>query len=318
MRSDVTGPASEHGLELHGLEPARAVYWNLSPAELVEAALVRNEGHLSNMGAFAAVTMPHTGRSPNDKFTVREPSSESEVDWGKVNVPMSPEHYEVLEADLCAYLNERELFVRDARAGADESYGINVRVVTPSAWHNLFAHNMFLRPAAGDLASMKPDFTVLHAPELKADPERHGTRSETAVVMNFARRTVLICGTRYAGEIKKSIFSVLNHLLPGQGVLPMHCSANVGHDGDVALFFGLSGTGKTTLSADPERGLVGDDEHGWSEHGVFNFEGGCYAKTIRLSPEGEPEIHAATRQFATILENVVLEEGTREIDFDDD
>jgi phosphoenolpyruvate carboxykinase (ATP) len=318
MRSDVTGLASEHGLELHGLEPARVVHWNPSPAELVEAAILRGEGHLSNMGAFAAVTTPHTGRSPNDKFTVTEPSSEADVDWGAVNLPLSPEDYEALAVDVVAHLNERELFVRDARAGADESLGLNVRVVTPSAWHSLFAYNMFLRPAPGDLPTMKPDFTVLHAPELNADPARHGTRSETAVVVNFGRRTVLICGTRYAGEIKKSIFSVLNYLLPGQGVLPMHCSANVGHDGEVALFFGLSGTGKTTLSADPERGLIGDDEHGWSDHGVFNFEGGCYAKTIRLSAEGEPEIHEATRKFATILENVVLEAGNREIDFDDD
>ncbi len=318
MSGEVTGIASDHGLELHGLDPARSVHWNLSPAELVEAAVVRGEGRLSDMGAFAAVTSPHTGRSPNDKFVVRGGEGEGDIDWGKVNVPLAPEHYEALEADLRAYLNERELFVRDARAGADEEHGINVRVVTPSAWHNLFAYNMFLRPQPGDIRGMKPDFTVLHAPELKADPERHGTRSETAVVVNFSRRTVLICGTRYAGEIKKSIFSVLNHLLPARGVLPMHCSANVGQDGDVALFFGLSGTGKTTLSADPERGLIGDDEHGWSDHGVFNFEGGCYAKTIRLSAEGEPEIHAATHRFATILENVVLDGATREIDFDDD
>ncbi len=315
--SETTALASEHGLEMHGLDPTRTVHWNLLPAELCEAALVRGEGKLSNMGAFAAVTAPHTGRSPNDKFIVRDPSTESSVDWGNVNVPLAPEHYEVLKADLVSYLNERELFVRDARAGADESLGISVRLVTPSAWHNLFAYNMFLRPSHGDLRSMKPDFTILHAPELKADPDRHGTRSTAAIVVNFTDRSILVCGTRYAGEIKKSVFSVLNHLLPERDVLPMHCSANVGHDGDVALFFGLSGTGKTTLSADPERGLIGDDEHGWSGHGVFNFEGGCYAKTIHLSSEGEPEIYAATHMFGTILENVMLDERSREIDFDD-
>jgi phosphoenolpyruvate carboxykinase (ATP) len=303
---------------LEGLNPTRSVYWNLSPAELIEWALARGEGQLSAHGCFVAETAPHTGRSPNDKFTVREPSTESEVDWGSVNVPIDPAHYEALKSDIIAHLNEQDLFIRDARAGADERHGLNVRVITPNAWHNLFAYNMFLRldadVGAGDFA---PDFTVLHAPELKADPARHGTRSETAVLVNFADRTVLIAGTRYAGEIKKSIFSVMNHLLPEHGALPMHCSANVGAEGDVALFFGLSGTGKTTLSADASRELVGDDEHGWTDDGVFNFEGGCYAKTIRLSPEGEPEIFGATRLFGTILENVILDEKTRIPEFDD-
>jgi len=308
---------SEHGLEIHGLNPGGTVHWNLSPAHLYEAALRRGEGQLAFGGGFAAVTAPHTGRSPNDKYTVRDATSESTVDWGKVNVPMDPAHYKALKADILAYLNGKELFVRDARAGADETHGISVRVVNTEAWHNLFAYNMFLRPQVSELRHMKPDFTVLHAPGYKADPARHGTRSETAIVVNFSDRTVLICGSQYAGEIKKSIFSVLNYMLPESGVLPMHCSANVGRDGDVALFFGLSGTGKTTLSADPERGLIGDDEHGWSQHGVFNFEGGCYAKTIRLSPEGEPEIYAATKMFGTILENVILDDRTREIDFED-
>jgi phosphoenolpyruvate carboxykinase (ATP) len=308
---------SEHGLEQHGLNPTKTVHWNLSPVHLYEAALRRGEGELAHGGGFAAVTAPHTGRSPNDKFTVKDDSTAQTVDWGPVNVPMEPAHYEALKADVIAYLNEQELFVRDARAGADEEHGIAVRVVNTNAWHNLFAHNMFLRPQVNELRHMKPDFTVLHAPALQADPERHGTRSSTGVVVNFADRTVLVVGTQYAGEIKKSIFSVLNYLLPESGVLPMHCSANVGQNGDTALFFGLSGTGKTTLSADPNRGLIGDDEHGWSEHGVFNFEGGCYAKTIKLSPEGEPEIYAATKMFGTILENVILDERTREIDFDD-
>jgi phosphoenolpyruvate carboxykinase (ATP) len=306
---------SSFGLDIHGLDPSRPVHWNLSPVQLYEEALRREEGRLAHMGGFAAVTAPHTGRSPNDKFIVREPSSEDTVDWGKVNVPMSPEHWAVLRGDVVDYLNGRELFVRDARAGEDASAGVNVRVVTPNAWHNLFAYNMFLRPSPEDLGGMRPDFTVLHAPEMKADPARHGTGSSTFVVVNFAEREVLIGGTNYAGEIKKSIFSVLNHILPEQDILPMHCSANVGEDGDVALFFGLSGTGKTTLSADPERGLIGDDEHGWGPDGIFNFEGGCYAKVINLSPEAEPEIFKATQMFGTILENVILSEPDREIQF---
>ncbi len=314
----MTTQTATAGLDMHGLAPTRTVHWNLSPAELYEASIIAGTARLAHMGGLAVVTAPHTGRSPNDKFTVRDASSETEVNWGAVNQPMEPAHFAALKADIVAYLDDHELYVCDARAGADDSYGIGVRVVSPSAWHTLFAYNMFLRPSAAELAAAgKPDFTVLHAPELKADPARHGTQSETAIAVSFTDRTVLICGTRYAGEIKKSVFSVLNHLLPASGVLPMHCSANVGEKGDVALFFGLSGTGKTTLSADPERGLIGDDEHGWSDVGVFNFEGGCYAKTIHLSPEGEPEIYAATRMFGTILENVVLDEHTREIDFED-
>ena len=304
------------GLAKHGLDPQKSVHWNLTPAELIEAAIRRGEGQLAADGGFRTETAPHTGRSPNDKFTVKEPSCADVVDWGDVNVPIDPAYYEVLRDDIVAYLNERELFVRDARAGEHPDLAVGVRVVTPSAWHNLFAYNMFLRPDPSELEGVEPHFTVLHAPEMEADPERHGTRSTTAVVVNFAEGVVLICGTRYAGEIKKSIFGALNYRLPDQGVLPMHCSANVGADGDVALFFGLSGTGKTTLSADPERGLIGDDEHGWSDEGVFNFEGGCYAKTIRLSPEGEPEIYNATRRFGTILENVILRpDGS--IDYDD-
>ena len=306
-----------YDLGRHGLKPTGRVRRNLSPARLYEAAFAQGDGEVVHMGAIAAVTSPTTGRSPNDRFVVRDEHSEEPVDWGKVNVPVSTEHFDALRADLVKYLNGRDLFVQDARAGEDAKHGINVRVVTDSAWHALFAYNMFLRLGASELDSFEPQFTVLHAPNLKADPGRHGCRSETAIMVNFTRREVLVVGSRYAGEIKKSIFSVLNHLLPADGVFPMHCSANVGPDGDVALFFGLSGTGKTTLSADASRGLIGDDEHGWSEEGVFNFEGGCYAKTIRLSPEGEPEIYRATQMFGTILENVVLDEKTREIDFDD-
>ena len=305
------------GLDTHGLDPQKQVHWNLSPAQLYERALARGEGRLAHMGGFTAVTAPHTGRSPNDKFTVKESATGESIDWGAVNVPQSEEHFYVLRDEVIAFLNEQELFVRDATAGAHPGHGLNVRVVTQNAWHNLFAYNMFLRPTAEELEGFQPGFTVLHAPGFLADPERHGTNSGTFIVVNFQERQVLIGGSNYAGEIKKSIFSVLNYMLPDQGVLPMHCSANVGSDGDMALFFGLSGTGKTTLSADPERGLIGDDEHGWGESGIFNFEGGCYAKTIKLSPEGEPEIYQATKMFGTILENVILDDETREIDFDD-
>jgi len=311
-----TGHGS-YGLDRHGLEPAGEVFWNPSPAELYEESIRRGDGRIVHMGAIATVTAPHTGRSPNDRFVVRDETTEEPVDWGAVNVPMSPAHYDALREDVVTYLQGRDLFIRDARAGADSDYGLDVRVISESPWHSLFAYNMFLRLNADALTSFEPQFTVLHAPHMEASPERHGTRSTTAIVLNFTTREVLVAGTHYAGEIKKSIFSVLNHLLPERGVFPMHCSANVGDDGDVALFFGLSGTGKTTLSADASRGLIGDDEHGWSSNGVFNFEGGCYAKTIRLSPEGEPEIYQATQMFGTILENVVLHEGSHEIDFED-
>jgi len=317
-----TGPSviessASVGLEHHGLNPENEVHWNLSPAQLYEAALARGEARLAHGGALSATTAPHTGRSPNDKFTVREDTTEDKISWGGVNVPMSEEHFDALHQLVAEHLNARELFVRDARAGAHPDFGLNVRVVNENAWHNLFAYNMFLRLDASERGSFQPDFTILHAPSLKADPEKHGTNSGAFIVVNFKERLVLIGGTNYAGEMKKSIFSVLNFMLPERDVLPMHCSANVGDEGDAALFFGLSGTGKTTLSADPERGLIGDDEHGWGEDGIFNFEGGCYAKTIRLSPEGEPEIYSCTGKFGTILENVILDEQTREIDFDD-
>ncbi len=315
--ADAAALEEEEGLRQHGLDPQKAVHWNLSPTRLYEESFARGDGRLVHMGAICADTAPHTGRSPNDRFVVRDELTEGVVDWGKVNVPMTTAHFEVLRADVVEYLNDRDLFVRDARAGSDETHSLGIRVISESPWHSLFAYNMFLRLSAEELASFEAQFTVLHAPHYKADPSRHGSNSDTAIVVNFAAREVLVVGTRYAGEIKKSIFSVLNHMLPEAGVLPMHCSANVGSGGDVALFFGLSGTGKTTLSADAERGLIGDDEHGWSDDGVFNFEGGCYAKTIRLSPEGEPEIYRATQMFGTILENVVLDETTREIDFDD-
>ena len=316
-RSETASCEGVYGLQNHGLNPTKDVHYNLSPAQLYEASFAKGDGQLVHMGAIAAVTAPHTGRSPNDRFVVRDENSEGVVDWGKVNVPVSPEHFAALRTDVVAYLNDHEIYVQDARAGEDATHGINVRVISESAWHSLFAYNMFLRLSAEERVDFEPGFTVLHAPHLKADPARHGVNSETAIMVNFTAREVVVCGTRYAGEIKKSIFSVLNHMLPEAGVLPMHCSANIGPEGDTALFFGLSGTGKTTLSADASRGLIGDDEHGWSEEGTFNFEGGCYAKTIRLSPEGEPEIYQATQMFGTILENVILSEATREIDFED-
>ncbi|CAN5795415.1 phosphoenolpyruvate carboxykinase (ATP) [soil metagenome] len=300
---------SRYGLDNHGIRTSGEVHWNLSPAELIEQAVRREEGELVASGPFNAITAPHTGRSPNDRFVVRDAASEESVWWGKVNVPIDAGKFDMLREEVVEYLGDQDLFVRDMWAGADPEYRLAVRVITPNAWHNLFAYNMFRRPDPDELGTMEPGFTVIHAPEFRADPERHGTRTSTFVLINFGRREVLIGGTRYAGEIKKSIFGVLNHFLPRQGVLSMHCSANVGPEGDTALFFGLSGTGKTTLSADPERGLIGDDEHGWSDRGVFNFEGGCYAKVIRLSPEGEPEIYQTTRMFGTILENVVTDEG---------
>jgi phosphoenolpyruvate carboxykinase (ATP) len=263
------------------------------------------------------MTAPHTGRSPDDKFVVREPGSEDQISWGRINVALAPEAFEALLDDVRAHLAPQELYVSDLWAGADPEHRLNVRFVSPSAWHSLFVSNMFITPRADEREDFDPGFTVLHAPELEADPGRHGTRTGTFIALDFGQRIVLIGGTRYAGELKKSIFSVMNYLMPQQGVLPMHCSANVGASGDVALFFGLSGTGKTTLSADPDRGLIGDDEHGWSDRGVFNFEGGNYAKVIRLSAEGEPLIHAASNRFGAILENVVMDEDTREVDFDD-
>ena len=305
-------------LSEHGLNPTGRVHWNLPPAELIEHAVWRGEGKLSADGSFVAVTAPHTGRSPNDKFTVKEPSSAGDIAWGNVNVPMDPAHFETLRQDVIEHLDgQDDLYVRDVWAGADPQYRLNVRVITPSAWHSVFVNNMFLEPFGPHRSHFEAGFTVIHAPEYQAAPDRHGTRSGTFVVANFAERQVLVGGTRYAGEIKKSIFSVMNYLLPKHGVLSMHCSANMGEDGDVALFFGLSGTGKTTLSTDPGRRLIGDDEHGWSKDGVFNFEGGNYAKVIRLSRDGEPLIWAASKRFGAILENVVLDER-REPVFDED
>jgi phosphoenolpyruvate carboxykinase (ATP) len=299
---------SMQGLEPQGLTPTGALHWNLVAPELVQAAVRRDEGELADMGPFVAVTTPHTGRSPNDKFVVRDPSSERDVDWGKVNQPIAEEQFARLLADVQGYLNGLpELFVEDLYCGAHPAHRLSVRYVTPNAWHALFVRNMFIRPDFAELPTFEANFSVLHAPEFQADPAKHGTRTGTFIIVSIARRTILIGGTRYAGELKKSMFTIMNYLLPKQGVLSMHCSANVGKQGDTALFFGLSGTGKTTLSADPERALIGDDEHGWAADGVFNFEGGCYAKVINLSAEGEPDIYRTTQTFGTVLENVVLD-----------
>jgi phosphoenolpyruvate carboxykinase (ATP) len=309
---------SSNDLGRQGLSPRGEVHWNLIAPELFQAAARRNEGEFADMGPFVAVTAPHTGRSPNDKFVVQESKSANDVDWGKVNQPISAEKYGRLLDDVRDHLNKQpELFVQDLYCGADPTYRLSVRYTSPNAWHMAFVRNMFIRPDITDLPTFTPNFTVLHAPELQADPARHGTRSSTFIVLNLAERTILIGGTRYAGELKKAMFTVMNYLLPKQGVLSMHCSANVGKAGDTALFFGLSGTGKTTLSADPNRGLIGDDEHGWSKDGIFNFEGGCYAKVINLSPESEPDIYRTTQMFGTVLENVVLDPATKRVRFSD-
>jgi len=299
-----------------GISNPGPVFANLSSAALIEHAARRREGVLTNFGALSAFTGSRTGRSPKDKFTVKEASVAGEVDWS-ANQPMEPAAFQKLRDRIRAYLSGRGLYVFDGEACADPRYRLPIRVVTEKAWHSLFARCLFLRPALDALPSFAPDWTVLHACDFRADPQRDGTKSEVCVAISFEEKLVLACGTHYAGEIKKAMFSVLNYLLPQKGVFPMHCSANVGTAGDVALFFGLSGTGKTTLSADPERRLIGDDEHGWGDDGVFNIEGGCYAKTIHLSAAGEPQIWNAIR-FGCVLENVPLDPLTRVPDFNSD
>src|SRR5207253_5905997 len=288
------------------------VYRNLHPAVLVEHSLRRGEGtRLAANGALVGWTGKRTGRSPKDKFTVKDAVTADKVFWGEVNQPFDPQKFEALYSRVLEYLKTRDLYVQDLFAGADPQYRLPIRVINEFAWHNLFVRDLFIRPTEEELQTHAPEFTVIAAPTFLADPQRDGTKSEVFILVNFSRRLVLIGGTHYAGEMKKSIFGVMNFLLPERGVFPMHCSANIGADGVAALFFGLSGTGKTTLSADPERGLIGDDEHGWSDDGVFNCEGGCYAKVINLSPEGEPDIYATTQMFGTVLENVVLDEKRR-------
>ncbi|MBB3937438.1 phosphoenolpyruvate carboxykinase [Aureimonas phyllosphaerae] len=305
----------DRGIETTGLANVSSLRWNLSESELVETAVRQGEGTLTAHGALVVTTGQHTGRSPRDKFVVRDETTEDRIWWDN-NKPMAPDAFERLYADFKAHAEGRDLFVQDLVGGADKDNAIKVRVVTEFAWHSLFIRNLLIRPERAALESFVPELTIIDLPSFKADPERHGCRTETVIACDFTRNIILIGGTTYAGEMKKSVFTVLNYRLPETGVMPMHCSANVGANGDAAVFFGLSGTGKTTLSADPKRTLIGDDEHGWGENGIFNFEGGCYAKTIRLSAEAEPEIFATTRMFGTVLENVILDER-RVPDFED-
>jgi phosphoenolpyruvate carboxykinase (ATP) len=321
----MSAPASvEAELASLGLSGLEAVHSNLSAARLAEEAVRRGEGLLAAHGPLVVDTGRYTGRSPNDKFIVKDAATEGKVAWGETNQAMSPESFERLREDMTAHARGKEVFVQDLFVGADPDYRVPVRIITRYAWHSLFARNLFIRPTPAELEDHQPSpsgsfatYTVIDLPDFKADPERHGANSDTVIALNLTEKLVLVGGTEYAGEIKKSIFSIMNFELPGRGVMPMHCSANVGDEGRVALFFGLSGTGKTTLSADPARTLIGDDEHGWSDKGVFNFEGGCYAKVIKLNPQAEPEIYATTRRFGTVLENVVIDPDSREIDLDE-
>jgi len=307
------------GLEQHGIKNFKEVHWNLSTPDLYENIIRRSEGVLSHLGPICVKTGEHTGRAPNDKFIVQESSSQENIWWGKINRPFTVEQFDALHSRVLAYLQGREIFVQDCYAGADPNHQLHIRVITETAWHSLFARNMFIKiTESAKLESHDPGFTVIHVPGFKAIPAIDGTNSEVFVIVDYGKQLVLIGGTSYAGEIKKSIFSVLNYILPHKDkVLSMHCSANIGKKGDSAVFFGLSGTGKTTLSADKNRILIGDDEHGWSDDGVFNFEGGCYAKVIRLSQEAEPDIFDCTRRFGTILENVRVDMVSRRLDLDD-
>ncbi len=311
---------SNFGIENHELHNANTVYWHLTTPMLYEQVVRRREGEIMHLGPLVVRTGDHTGRSPNDKFIVREPSTENEIWWGEVNRAMTQEQFDYLFGRIQAYVQNTDVFVFDGYAGADERYRLRVRIITELAWHSLFARNMFKREFfAENLSSFVPEFTVIDMPKFHADPRYDGTNSQTFILVDFKKRLVLIGGTAYSGEIKKSIFTAMNYYLPDRGVMPMHCSANYGKNSDdVALFFGLSGTGKTTLSNDPDRVLIGDDEHGWSNDGIFNFEGGCYAKVIRLDPEGEPTIYDTTRRFGTILENVAYFADSRRVDLDDD
>jgi len=309
---------SSFALSDQGIETSANIKWNLLTAPLVEEAIRNGEGQLAKDGPLVVQTGKHTGRSAKDKFIVRDAETENSVWWGDVNRPMDPAHFAALKADFLAALRDKEtLYVADLYGGSQAEHRVNVRVINELAWHNLFIRTLLVRPETAELADFVPEYTIIDLPSFRADPARHGCRSETVVAVNFTEKLVLIGGTAYAGEMKKSVFGILNYLLPVKGIMPMHCSANIGPKGDTAVFFGLSGTGKTTLSADASRTLIGDDEHGWSDTAVFNFEGGCYAKMINLSAEAEPEIFATTKRFGTVLENVVIDPVTREPDFAD-
>jgi phosphoenolpyruvate carboxykinase (ATP) len=317
MTTNKMGIASNYGLDNHGIRNVNMVYWTLPTPALLERIVSRSEGILAHEGSLVVRTGNHTGRAPNDKFVVRG-KFDDQIWWGKNNQPLDPSCYDRLYTRMTAYFQGRDVFVQDVYAGADPEHRLPIRVISESAWHSLFVRNLFLRLTPEQLPDHVPQFTILHAPGFHAIPSEDGTNSETFIILNLEKRMVLIGGSSYAGEIKKSIFTVMNFLLPHQGVLPMHCSANVDKaTGDVALFFGLSGTGKTTLSSDPDRLLIGDDEHGWSDQGIFNFEGGCYAKVVRLEPDLEPMIWKASHHFGTILENVTMDQHTRRVDFDE-
>lgn len=317
-QAQATALKADYGLDNIGLTNLRQVYWNLPMEALYEEIVFRNEAKITHLGPIVARTGQHTGRSASDKVIVREPTSENHVWWGQYNRPMAADKFEELFARMQGFFQGRDVFVQDVYVGADPAYRMPIRIVTELAWHSLFARNMFIPPQTNEeYRRHVPEFTIIAAPSFKGIPQIDQTATNTFIALNFAQHLGIIGNTAYAGEIKKSVFTVLNYLLPLEGVMPMHCSANQGSAGDVALFFGLSGTGKTTLSADPQRGLIGDDEHGWSDNGVFNFEGGCYAKVIALSEQAEPQIYATTRRFGTILENVVYDPVTRLIDLDD-
>ncbi len=307
-----------HPLEKQGFAVTAKQHWNLGTSALIEHAVSRGEGKLAKDGPLVVATGKHTGRSASDKYIVRDAETENSVWWGKTNVGMTPEHFAALKTDFLAHLCTKEtLFIADLFGGSQPEHRVKVRVINEFAWHNLFIRTLLVRPTTDELDGFVPEYTIIDLPSFRADPARHGCRSETVIAVNFTEKLILIGGTAYAGEMKKSVFGILNYLLPVDGVMPMHCSANIGPDGKTAVFFGLSGTGKTTLSADASRTLIGDDEHGWSDTAVFNFEGGCYAKMINLSPEAEPEIFATTKRFGTVLENVVMDPETRELDFND-
>ncbi|MCL4510646.1 MAG: phosphoenolpyruvate carboxykinase (ATP) [Bacteroidetes bacterium] len=318
-QNEATALKSDYGLENHGITNLRMAYWNLPTEALYEEIAFRNEARITKLGPIVANTGKHTARSANDKYIVKEPSTENHVWWGEYNRPFSSDKFDGLYNRMLGFMQGRDLFVQDCYVGADTDFKMPIRIVTEKAWHALFARNMFILPETNEEYRRHiPDFTVVALPSFKGIPQIDGTASETFIVLNFAKRLCIIGNSAYAGEIKKSVFTILNYLLPLQGVMSMHSSANIGKDGDTAIFFGLSGTGKTTLSADPKRRLIGDDEHGWSDDGVFNYEGGCYAKVIRLSASAEPQIHATTKMFGTILENVVFDPVTRMIDLDDE
>lgn len=317
-RTIVTDRKPAIGLDALGVGAGATIHWNLLTAPLVEHAVQRGEGRLAKDGPLVVATGKHTGRSAKDKFIVRDAETEGNVWWGDTNRGMTPEHFAALKADFLAHLGTKDtVFAQDLYGGSQPEHRVNVRVVNEFAWHSLFIRTLLVRPEAAALPGFEPEYTIIDLPSFRADPAKHGTRSETVIAVNLTEKLILIGGTAYAGEMKKSVFGLLNYLLPVDGIMSMHCSANIGPNGDTAVFFGLSGTGKTTLSADASRTLIGDDEHGWSDTAVFNFEGGCYAKMINLSPEAEPEIFATTKRFGTVLENVVMDAETRELDFND-